>query len=140
MPGADLSRARLRGLRVLVAEDNPVNQIVIEGMLSMEGAVAEVVDDGHAAIEKVRAQRDRPYHLVLLDVMMPGIDGYETARRLRPIDPALPIIGQTAHAMQEDHDQCLAAGMVDRLTKPLDTDELVRAVLRHARTDADAGS
>lgn len=134
LPGAEVSRARLRGMRVLVAEDNPVNQIVIEGLLSMEGATADVVDDGLAALERVRDQGDARYDLVLLDVMMPGIDGYETARRMRVLDPALPIVGQTAHALQEDHEQCLAAGMVDRLTKPIDTDDLVRAVLRHART------
>ncbi|WP_436025069.1 ATP-binding protein [Rhizobacter sp. LjRoot28] len=130
---SDPARARLRGVRVLVAEDNPVNQIVIEGLLSMEGATADVVDDGLAALDRVRAQGDAPYDLVLLDVMMPGIDGYETARRMRLLDPALPIVGQTAHALEEDREQCLAAGMVDRLTKPIDSDELVRAVLRHAR-------
>ena len=71
--------------------------------------------------------------MVLLDLMMPGIDGYETARRIRIADPGLPIIGQTAHAMQEDRANCLAAGMVDRVTKPIDTEELVRSVLKHAR-------
>lgn len=133
LSGTDPSHARLRGMRLLVAEDNPVNQIVIEGLLSMEGATADVVDDGLAALERVQAQGESPYHLALLDVMMPGIDGYETARRMRLLDPGLPIVGQTAHALQEDREQCLAAGMADRLTKPIDTDELVRAVLRHAR-------
>jgi len=132
----DLPRTRLGGLRVLVAEDNAINQIVIEGLLSIEGAKADVVPDGHQAIDRVATQDGQPYHVVLLDVMMPGIDGYETARRIRTLDPALPIIGQTAHAMQEVREQCLGAGMVDRVTKPIDTEELVQAVLKHARREA----
>ena len=131
-------RTRLGGLRVLVAEDNPINQIVIEGLLSIEGAKADVVADGPQAIDRVAGQNGQGgqlYNVVLLDVMMPGIDGYETARLIRTLDPALPIIGQTAHAMQEVRDQCLDAGMVERVTKPIDTEELVRAVLKHARRD-----
>ena len=131
--GADVPRKRLGGLRVLVAEDNEVNQIVIEGLLSIEGASAEVVPDGDGAIDRVAGQNGSPYHVVLLDVMMPGIDGYETARRIRAIDPALPIIGQTAQALDTDRAHCLDAGMVDRITKPIDTDELVQAVLKYAR-------
>ena len=131
--GVDSPRTRLGGLRVLVAEDNAVNQIVIEGLLSIEGAEADVVPDGHQAIDRVAAQNGQLYHVVLLDVMMPGIDGYETARRIRTLDPHLPIIGQTAHATQEVREQCLDAGMVERVTKPIDTEELVQVVLKHAR-------
>ena len=133
--GIESPRARLDGLRVLVAEDNAINQIVIEGLLSIEGAEADIVPDGHQAVDRVAAQNSQPYHVVLLDVMMPGIDGYETARRIRSLDPELPIIGQTAHAMQEVLEECLDAGMVDRVTKPIDTEELVQAVLKHARRD-----
>ena len=128
-------RSRLDGLRVLVAEDNAINQIVIQGLLELEGASAEVVPDGQQAVARVAAQDGTPYHVALLDLMMPGIDGYETARRIRAVDPGLPMIGQTAHAMQEDRAHCIEAGMVDRVTKPIDTEELVRSVLRHARRD-----
>jgi len=131
--GVESQRNRLDGLRVLVAEDNAINQIVIQGLLELEGASAEVVPDGLEAVNRVTAQNGEPYHVVLLDLMMPGIDGYETARRIRVADPQLPIIGQTAHAMQEDRANCIAAGMVDRVTKPIDTEELVRSVLKHAR-------
>jgi len=131
--GVESPRNRLDGMRVLVAEDNAINQIVIQGLLELEGASAEVVPDGHEAVNRVSSQNGAPYHVVLLDLMMPGIDGYETARRIRIADPGLPIIGQTAHAMQEDRANCLAAGMVDRVTKPIDTEELVRSVLKHAR-------
>lgn len=131
--GVESPRNRLDGMRVLVAEDNAINQIVIQGLLELEGASADVVPDGHEAVNRVSSQNGAPYHVVLLDLMMPGIDGYETARRIRVADPGLPIIGQTAHAMQEDRANCIAAGMVDRVTKPIDTEELVRSVLKHAR-------
>lgn len=128
-----LPHSRLDGMRVLVAEDNPVNQIVIESMLSMEGASAEVVADGYEAIDRVAAQLDPKYNAVLLDVMMPGIDGYETARRIHSLDAELPIIGQTGHALAEDRTHCIEAGMVERVTKPLDADELVSVLLKHSR-------
>jgi len=125
---------RLGGLRVLVAEDNPVNQLVIDSLLRMEGATVEIVSDGHQAIASVNRHRDNaPFDVVLLDVMMPGIDGYETARRIHQTDPDLPLIGQTAHALQEDREQCLRAGMRDRVTKPIITDDLVAAILRCCR-------
>ena len=128
-----LPHSRLDGMRVLVAEDNPVNQIVIESMLSMEGASAEVVADGYEAIDRVAAQLDPKYNAVLLDVMMPGIDGYETARRIHTLDSELPIIGQTGHALEEDRAHCIEAGMVERVTKPIDADELVNVLLKHSR-------
>ena len=126
---------RLAGLRLLVAEDNPVNQIVIETLLLMEGAEVELVSDGYAAVERVAClqQQGKPYQLVLLDVMMPGIDGYETARRLHALDATLPIVGQTAHALAEDRAECLQSGMVDRVLKPIVADELVRVILAHYR-------
>jgi signal transduction histidine kinase/ActR/RegA family two-component response regulator len=123
-------RERLAGLQVLVAEDNIVNQIVIQSLLESEGAQADIVGDGHLAVARVSTPGVR-YDVVLLDVMMPGIDGYETARRIHALYPQLPIIGQTAHALPEEHAHCIASGMVDRVTKPIDADELVRVVLRH---------
>jgi len=133
VPASDSPRARLAGLHVLVAEDNQVNQIVIQSLLEGEGARTDIVADGHQAIARVGAP-GCSYDVVLLDVMMPGIDGYETARRIHALHPDLPIIGQTAHALQEERAQCLAAGMVERVTKPIDADELVRVVLRYSRS------
>jgi CheY-like chemotaxis protein len=66
-----------------------------------------------------------------MDVMMPGIDGYETARRILDVCPELPIVGQTAHALQEDLVCCLEAGMVDRIVKPLVMDDVVLAIRRN---------
>jgi CheY-like chemotaxis protein len=73
-------------------------------------------------------------------VMMPGIDGYETARRVRGLDPGLPIIGQTAHALPEVLQLCLDAGMVARLTKPIDLQTLVQTVRAHCRAPAPTAS
>jgi signal transduction histidine kinase/CheY-like chemotaxis protein len=129
---------RLAGQQLLVAEDNPVNQIVIESMLALEGAHVTLVADGNEAIDRVNAQAHGGprFDALLLDVMMPGIDGYETARRVRGIDPGLPIIGQTAHALPEVLQLCLDAGMVARVTKPIDVQALVQTVLAHSRRDA----
>ena len=124
----------LEGLRLLVVEDNPINRLVIDSLLKMEGAQPDLASDGHEAIARVAAAAASPYDLVLLDVEMPGIDGYETARRLHELDPALPLLGQTARAMADDLEHCLRAGMRGRLVKPIEREELVRQVLAHARS------
>ena len=125
----EVPHERLAGCRVLVAEDNLVNQIVIQSLLEAEGASTEVVGDGYQAIARV-SDPSRDYDVVLLDVMMPGIDGYETARRIRALKPLLTLIGQTAHALPEERAHCLEAGMVERITKPIDADELVCTLRR----------
>jgi signal transduction histidine kinase/ActR/RegA family two-component response regulator len=127
-----LAVARLRGIRVLVVEDSEVNQLVLRGMLEVEGATVDVARDGHAAIARfVEGGESEEPDIILMDVMMPGIDGYETTRRIRRLRPQIPIVGQTAHALVEDLTKCLAAGMNDRLIKPLVLDDVVRSVLRN---------
>ncbi len=123
----------LDGLRLLVVEDNPINRLVIDSLLKMEGAQPDLASDGHEAIARVAEAEGSRYDLALLDVEMPGIDGYETARRLHELDPSLPLLGQTARAMAEDLEQCLRAGMRGRVVKPIEREELVRLVLAHAR-------
>ena len=133
-PARDAAPARaLEGLRILVVEDNPINRLVVDSLLKMEGATPDLAHDGHAAVARVAAPDAPRYDAVLLDVEMPGIDGYETARRLHDIDPTLPLIGQTARAMADDLAQCLAAGMLGRVVKPIEREELVRLVREHAR-------
>ncbi len=125
-------RMRLSGLHLLVAEDNAVNQSVIEYLLQAEGAAVALVADGQQALDAV-AGSPEAFDVVLMDVQMPVMDGLEAARALRRLRPELPVIGQTAHALKEDTDKCLQAGMVATVLKPLDLDLLVSAVLQAVR-------
>lgn len=121
----------LAGLSILAAEDDPVNQAMLEAMLIEEGARVVMVDDGSQAVERVSREGRNAYDLVLMDVQMPQMDGLEATRRILALAPSLPIIGQTAHAMPEEKAQCLAAGMVEHIAKPLESASLVSAVLQH---------
>ncbi|HMY50124.1 MAG TPA: ATP-binding protein, partial [Rhodocyclaceae bacterium] len=123
-------RQRLKGLRLLVAEDNTVNQLVIDNILQAEGALVQIVDDGLAAVEAV-ARSAQPFDAVLMDVQMPRMDGLEATRQICQASPGLPIIGQTAHALRSEHERCLDAGMVATVTKPIDIEVLVSALLEH---------
>ncbi len=119
-----------RGARVLVAEDNVVNQDVALGILHKLGMRAEAVADGAEAVEVLKTV---PYDLVLMDVQMPEMDGLEATRIIRdPQSPVLnhkvPIIAMTAHALQGDRRSCLQAGMNDYLAKPVSTQALAEAL------------
>ncbi len=124
-PSPDPIRA---SLPVLLAEDNPVNQLVATEMLKRRGLQVELAGDGHEAVELAR---DRAYAAIFMDCQMPGLDGYEATRELRRDGAELPIIAMTANAMKGDREKCLAAGMSDYLAKPLRGEEL-DAVLRAA--------
>jgi two-component system sensor histidine kinase/response regulator len=115
-------------LRVLVAEDNAVNQLVIETMLAKRGIAVDVAADGLEALEMLSRGT---YAAVFMDCQMPELDGYETTARIRSGErdgERLPVIAMTAHAMMGDRERCLAAGMDDYLSKPLRPEE-VDAVL-----------
>jgi PAS domain S-box-containing protein len=122
---------RLAGLRILVVEDNPLNQQVAQELLSHAGAYVQVANDGRQGIESVRKAQP-PFDAVLMDIQMPEMDGYEATRVLRgEMGATLPIIAMTANAMPADRAACLAAGMNDHIGKPIDIAELIAAVLRH---------
>ncbi|HEY9023370.1 MAG TPA: PAS domain-containing protein [Burkholderiaceae bacterium] len=122
---------RLQGVRVLVAEDNEVNQLVLERALEIEGAETTIVGDGRQAVNRVLADGRESYDVVLMDIQMPEMDGYEATRRILELAPDLPVIGQTAHAMLDERRECLAAGMVDHIAKPLDFRLLADMIVRH---------
>ncbi|MGE7991181.1 ATP-binding protein [Pseudomonas sp. NPDC089554] len=117
------------GRRILLVEDNPVNQSVIEAMLRSLGFEVGVAVDGGQAVELVSQQ---PFAAVLMDCRLPLMDGYEATRRIRllPETSQLPIIALTANALQGDRERCLAAGMNDYLSKPFKRTDLQRILQR----------
>jgi two-component system sensor histidine kinase/response regulator len=107
------------GVRVLVAEDNEVNQLVIETMLTKRGLAVDIANDGAEALAKLA---HGTYAAVFMDCQMPNLDGYEATGRIRAqehADERLPVIAMTAHAMAGDRERCLDAGMDDYMSKPL---------------------
>jgi PAS domain S-box-containing protein len=122
--------ARLAGISILAAEDNEVNRLVLEELLSFEGARLTCVENGRFLVERVERDGPTAWDIVLTDVQMPEMDGYQAARRIKAMAPALPIIGLTAYALPEERARCLAAGMSDHVTKPVDIHVLVAAILR----------
>ncbi|MDM7460380.1 MAG: ATP-binding protein [bacterium] len=117
--------ADIRGMRVLVAEDNPVNQKVIRRTLEKWGVEIQIASDGREALEWLARE---PFHIVLMDCQMPEMDGYEATRciraRAQAPDARIPIIALTANALQGDREKCIAAGMDDYLTKPVNPEAL----------------
>ncbi|MCQ4270088.1 response regulator [Pseudomonas kuykendallii] len=117
------------GQRVLLVEDNPVNQTVIEAMLRSLGYTVALVDDG---VQAVREAERNEFDVILMDCRLPGLDGYEATRRIRRLEgrAMLPIIALTANALQGDRERCLEAGMNDYLAKPFKRAELQQLLLR----------
>ncbi len=118
--------------KVLLAEDNKINQVVAAGVLKKLGYDVDIVEDGSAA---VAACANEEYGAILMDVMMPGVDGYQATSMIRAFERQLglkqiPIIGLSARAMTGDRDIAINAGMNDYLTKPLRTTDLEDALER----------
>lgn len=132
--GKDLNlcpRDGIRGLRVLLVDDNVFNQEVTCTILEEIEVVIEVANNGLEALQRLEEAQE-PYDAVLMDMSMPVMDGLEASRRIRSIGRfrELPIIAMTANAMKGDRETCLAAGMNDHLAKPIDTRELFDALER----------
>ncbi len=115
-------------LRLLVAEDNPINQKVIMMMLKKLGYESDLAVNGCEAMER---HAETPYDLILMDMQMPEMDGLETTRRIRELDKTVIIIALTANALPEDEQACMAAGMNGFLAKPVKADVLQKNLIRY---------
>jgi len=143
-PNDDATRApdrRAANLRILVAEDNPVNQAVARRLLKKRGHIVTTADNG---IEALAALEKETFDLILMDVQMPEMDGLETTAAIRRREQGtgihLPILAMTAHAMKGDQEQCLAAGMDGYITKPVRSEELFATIDRCMPRERTVGS
>lgn len=128
-----------QGQRILLVEDNPVNQTVIEAMLRSLGYAVTLVDDGSQAVQRVQEQH---FDLILMDCRLPLMDGYEATRRIRQLTNPMaqcPIIALTANALQGDREECLAAGMDDYMAKPFKRADLQELIAHWLKTRPMAG-
>lgn len=130
-PAAPVPTAQgsLRGKKILLAEDNEINQLIAIEMLSSFGTEVTLACNGLEALAKAQAE---PFDVILMDIQMPEMDGLEATAHLRKVADldATPIIAMTAHAMSGDYERSLLAGMQDHITKPINPDELYAALVR----------
>lgn len=117
----------LHGMHILVADDAPDNRMLIERMLSSQGAHVELVENGQQAVDKALSQ---DYDAVLMDIQMPVLDGYSATRELRRRGYERPIIALTAHALADDRERCFRSGCTDHLSKPIARDSLLKTLMR----------
>jgi len=118
----------LRGSKILLVEDNKTNQEIIIGLLEHSGIIIDIANDGLQAVEKFK--NNRYYELILMDLQMPNMDGYEATKLIREIDKKIPIIALTANAMKEDIEKTKKAGMNAHLNKPIDVEKLYTTLLQ----------
>ncbi|MCX7276174.1 MAG: ATP-binding protein, partial [Burkholderiales bacterium] len=118
VPPPEYDGPRLDGLRLLLAEDNDINQQIATELLHSAGAMVDLADNGRQALDMLHAAAPTHYHAVLLDLQMPVMGGLEAAQHIHADAryQGLPVIAMTAHALQEERERCLAAGMVDHIT------------------------
>ena len=125
---------RFEGRRILLAEDIDINQEIVIALLESTGVSIDTAENGRIALDLFEEQPER-YDLVLMDIHMPEMDGYEAARRIRASDVphgrTVPIIAMTANAFREDIERCLDAGMNDHLSKPVSVDKMMSAIGRY---------
>jgi len=122
---------RLKGIRLLAAEDIEVNRLILADLFDQEGAQVVFAEHGQQALDLLQEQGENAFDVVLMDIQMPVMGGYEATQRIRELSAKLPVIGLTAHALAEEKARCMACGMVDHVAKPIDADELVNAILQH---------
>ena len=140
-PGPRLVVPRFRALRVLLVEDDVINQQIARELMRAAGITADVAANGRAALDRLSAAGPGHYNLILMDVQMAEMDGHELTRLIRADQRfrELPIIAMTAHAMPADRMRCLASGMNDHVSKPINPRELYGAIQRWCPAHLEAG-
>ena len=126
------TKHRVQGARVLLVEDNEINQQIAVELLRGEGADVVLAIDGSQALEKM-ARESMPFDVVLMDVQMPVMDGYEATRRIRAEKwgKGIPVIAMTAHALNEERQKALEAGMDDHISKPIDPEAMFETICKY---------
>jgi PAS domain S-box-containing protein len=129
-----LAEQKRQGMRILLAEDNAINQKLAVLLLQKAGYLVDAVENGQQVLERLQAEQ---YNAVLMDVQMPVMDGFEATRRIRQLEGGnahIPIIAMTAHALKGDRERCIESGMDDYVSKPLQPQALITAIDRWARS------
>ena len=130
---ASISEHQLAGIRILLVEDNPINQQVAKELLEDAGASVAIADNGLKALALLESpHEDELFDLILMDLQMPELDGYETTKRIRKQKTykKTPIVAMTAHAMVDEKERCLAVGMNDHISKPIEVNKFFKTLLR----------
>lgn len=118
----------LRGKVILIVEDDPISSHLLEETIELEGGRIISVYDGVSAIKSFI---DTAFDLVLMDIQLPGMNGYEVTQKLREINQSIPIVAVTAFAMVGDEEKALKAGCIDYITKPVIPNDLLKTVLKY---------
>lgn len=133
-PVIPVTAKELHGKRLLLVEDNELNREIAEELLTEEGFVIETAEDGNIGVEMVKNSESGYYDLVLMDIQMPIMNGYEATKAIRKLEnPALaniPIVAMTANAFEEDRRTALESGMNDHVAKPINVDILIEVISR----------
>ena len=135
----DVSENSIKGLHILLAEDNELNMEIAEFVLQNEGADVTKAWNGQEAVELFRNSKPGEFNVILMDIMMPVMNGYEATKMIRSLDredaKKIPIIAMTANAFTEDRIRAKEAGMDEHLSKPIVIDEVIKTILRYVHFD-----
>jgi PAS domain S-box-containing protein len=140
LPGPEKMPVGVRGMRVLLVEDDYINQRITTSILAAHGVEVDVAGNGQEALERLESLEEGLYHAVIMDIQMPVMDGYEATARIRAQSrhAGLPIIAMTAYAMVEEQERCLQAGMNAHIPKPFTPGELLGTLQRFFRKSLEA--
>jgi two-component system sensor histidine kinase/response regulator len=131
--GDNTEGPHLTGLRILAADDVDINRDILNGLLTQQQAEVHCAENGKEAIRLHKEHGAGYFDIVLMDVQMPVMNGLQATELLLMREAELPIVALTAHAMAEERQRCVDAGMVGHLAKPFDADDMIRLILKHTR-------